>query len=345
MGECKQYFVYVIENGMLRALKKRIHQTELETGQRQPESRRAFNALVLRSNMVGGARTRSRSGMERKMSGKLDKLIRDLKKNKYVSVGANTTSKLNASLAVFGEKELTSFYKPLISAIFTSPRVAVALVLGTRFSEKKHGEILEYISQLLPKSNVVCLNVGEFTTSPTPLIRALPKSIVGNFWYSETSSTEKERLSMRKITKENISKWGYKSQIARDDVWEVLKTGCKAMRNPTKMTRKYAVKYASEKSREEEDERNSKSKTQRNYMARCTNTCTQKRCIAAVDVDGESLRCCNCASGDSKFCSSHDLNRRRKSKARRDRERRRRADRMRGIGGDAGFWWWRRRKW
>lgn len=255
--------------------------------------------------MGGHSVTRSMSRSKPTMSKALKRLIRDLKRNKYVAVGSpKPEHELNARLSPFSPQELTMFYKPLVNAIFGSPRVAVVLLLGSRFKAHKHDEILAHICNRMTTSNVVCLNLGEFDSDPTPLIRALPKSLVGNLWYSETTSSSRQRTKMRKAARKNRAKWGYKSQIARDDVWDVLRHGCKALWNPSKVARQFAMDYASDASHRDEVRRNRGRAVKRNYLKHCKTPC-RRRCIGAVTFRGESVRCCKCALPRQRLCKDH----------------------------------------
>jgi len=180
----------------------------------------------------------------------------------------------------------------LRSAAFSSKRLRIASLRGTMVGRHLHTATLRHIARELPKSRVVCLNVGEYTDasqeSYEELVRALSHSYVGNLYWHDPdpmAHTELKQQAMQALRGNRVKAF-YRAQLLSDVVWHFLKQGCKAWYDAQDSTRDVSMqKWSSIQPTE-----------------RCIRRCKSARCRA---VNLQLERCCRCTYDASGYCASH----------------------------------------
>lgn len=188
-------------------------------------------------------------------------------------------------------------YKSIISAACASKRLAILMVKGTLIGQIYHDELFTHVMKELVKStSIICVNFGEFHVEDgyAKLVNALPNTFVGHCYYTDpvTPPQREIKKKCKKVLSRNRLKWGYRAQLARDDVWGILQHGCQAWWNPKEKGREYAVKYS-------QDYKLHASK----YPQRCRRDCLIRRC-AGLSVSSQK-RCCLCTRHASGYCRHH----------------------------------------
>jgi len=214
--------------------------------------------------------------------------------------------KLSAEMPVF--RSLDDARLVLTQAMLC-PRLAVLILRGSVTLDKipraQHNLILEHIANLLPRSHVVCLNLGEFVNIPQPvakkLLSGLKHSFVGNL-FLEWDTQPQWKAAAKEILKANKRKWGYRMQLADEDAWKLLEKGCNAWLQPTAMGRQYALAYSDGGLAARGKQNYTGSSAPDDGTRQCKRACKSKRCRG---LSKRRLRCCLCTRDESGRCHHH----------------------------------------
>lgn len=231
------------------------------------------------------------------------KFIARIKHEELVAIGHRETwpkrdKRLKNLYADFPPGRSLREYKLIISAACASKRLAILMVKGTLITGiKNRNELFTHVMKELVKSNsIICVNLGEFQVNDgyAKLVNALPNTFVGHCYYTDpvTKYQREIKIRCREVLSRNRLKWGYRAQLARDDVWGILQHGCQAWWNPKNKGREYAVKYS----------QNYKVHASK-YPQRCRRGCRIRRC-AGLSASSRK-RCCLCTRHASGYCRHH----------------------------------------
>lgn len=236
------------------------------------------------------------------MDASIEALISKLRRNELVALGSHGSYPRRAAnlASSLPRGKGIDACKAVVRAAFSSKRLAVAMISGTAVPAKDHTELLNAVAHNLPKSRVVCLNLGEFThadeESYAALESAIARSFVGNLYIQDpvTASDRARKTRLKQYLNVNKRKPGYRQQIARDDAWQFLKFGCNAWFNPKPATRSAALNWAQDGRPEHCKKGCSAQNAQRPGKG--------QRCRG---ISANGRRCCLCTRHASKYCHHH----------------------------------------
>jgi hypothetical protein len=229
-------------------------------------------------------------------------LITRLRADKIIALGSHIDypAAYRDRVAAFPRLCTITQYEQIIEAAFKSKRVAIAIVTGSLVAEQYQARLLAKVTACLPKSRVVCLNVGEIRNVSTARLNALEAAVassyVGNMYLADPiNPAERARKNrLKEMLHTNKRKEGYRSQLARDDAWQLLRVGCQAWFNPTEQARAAAGVWANN-----------------DWPQRCKRGCAShnpknpgpgQRCRG---ISSLGKRCCLCTRHVSKYCHHH----------------------------------------
>lgn len=111
--------------------------------------------------------------------------------------------------------------------------LAIMLVTGTCIQERLHTEVLKVITERLPNSSLIALNLGEFDATQgayddLALALAHPLCIVGHLYFRDPVSVEEHarKRKVRELLRHNRKKDAYLEVLARDEVWALRGANC-----------------------------------------------------------------------------------------------------------------------
>lgn len=128
--------------------------------------------------------------------------------------------------------------KLFIQTLQYLPKLVVATLQEGMLTYKDHQVIIDEFAKVLDKTNIVCLNLGEWSGDFTELFKTLRKSVVGHIYLTDEWFSSEVKKEVKGICSNNRKKDRYtcimsgKSNILTNQ--KILEDGCKAWKNPWK---------------------------------------------------------------------------------------------------------------
>ena len=184
-----------------------------------------------------------------------------------------------------------------------SSRLRLAILRGTLVRDVDETALLNTIASELPRSNILCLNIGEFGAASREayegIVTALRLSSVGHLYWNSPGPASGLIAQAKGILQENRKSDFYKIEAVRAEVYKFMKHGCHAwwdMQPDRKVdgVQKRGVHTIATAML------NDKSPTKR-----CKVRCQLSRCHG---INKNRLRCCLCTRSNDHYCHHHRRN-------------------------------------
>jgi hypothetical protein len=239
------------------------------------------------------------------------RLIDDLKANKFVALGDETRWPRSPLKSAGEAGNSLKEARAIVRAAMTSTRLRVAKLRGESLmlnpNADQQTELLTLIAKLLPRSYILCLNIGEFPAARLSayelIVQNLPESFVGNmYWDSGKGPNPAPDLvpDARHILKENRRKDFFRLELMRPEVFQFARHGCHAWWDIQEKRidgKKGCVNVAREMIENTKPIPNPDAPG-----FRCKVGCKQSRCKG---LNSAKKRCCLCTRHESGYCHHH----------------------------------------
>ena len=234
----------------------------------------------------------------------VQRLVSSLNENRYVALGDEVgwPAGLKTNVAVDNSlAEATA----IVQAAMRSTRLRLEKLRGTMVGSNpdRQTNLLRVIASELPRSNLLCLNIGEFGYAShdayVELVDALRRSSVGHlYWDTGRGASPADDLieEAKQILRDNCKSDFYKIEAVRDEVYQYLSHGCHAWWNmqPDRQINGRTVRGVRTTSLEMLDKTHP--------TERCRVACKLARCHG---INKKRLRCCLCTRHPSRYCRFH----------------------------------------
>jgi hypothetical protein len=244
--------------------------------------------------------TRANSTIPITVDTKTRKLIDDLNNNRVIALGDQPRWPRRGKRADVPVDMSFEVTKMVIEAALTSKRLRFAKLRGTMLASggaadhARHTEIVFLIARLLPRSNLLCLNIGEWGHASNPSYKAVTNSLrytkIGNLYWNKPSSAADLYFSdAQGYLKNNRKKDFFKHESTRAENRSFSEIGCQAWWD---LQRPFYQRVDTELQ-------------DTGRTARCKTKCRLMRCHG---LNKSELRCCLCTRHPSRYCHHHRKN-------------------------------------
>jgi hypothetical protein len=244
--------------------------------------------------------TRSTSGIQRSVNPNVQRLIDRLEGDELIALGDQPgwpRRSQSASLVPSG-MNLTET-KSVITAALQAKGLRYAKLRGTMLADngaannRMHTEVLLLIARLLPRSNLLCLNIGEWgdasDASYGKITESLKHTNIGNLYWNRQARTSNAPQFIIPATlqlRRNRLKDFYKLESVRVDIRPFTVGGCQSWWST-------GASFLQRVDTELQDT---------NRTTRCKTACKLMRCHG---LNKAGLRCCLCTRHPSNYCHHH----------------------------------------
>jgi hypothetical protein len=247
--------------------------------------------------------TRSTSGIQRTTPPDVQRLITRLNNDDIIALGDQPgwpSNNPRVSLVPLGMTLLDT--KAVVTAALGSKSLRFAKLRGTMLVDsgaanaKKHTEVLYLIARLLPQSNLLCLNIGEWGDASDEAYRriteSLPHTTVGNLYWNRPGNAPQYVAPATAHLRKNRLKDFYKLESLRREIRQFAIGGCQAWWSLTNVAGVRPNFF----------QRVDTELNDTNPTARCKTRCKLMRCHG---LNKAGLRCCLCTRHSSNYCHHH----------------------------------------
>ena len=247
--------------------------------------------------------TRSKSGVQRTTPPNVQRLIDRLNNDDIIALGDQPGWPNNNPKVSLIPLDMTlADTKAVISAALGSKSLRFAKLRGTMLADngaantRMHTEALSLIARLLPKSNLLCLNIGEWGDATDEAYRkiteSLPKTTIGNLYWNRPGNAPQYVAPATAHLRNNRLKDFYKLESVRSEIRRFAIGGCQAwwgLSNATGARPNFFQRVDAELK-------------ETNPTTRCKTKCKLMRCHG---LNKARIRCCLCTRHQSKLCHHH----------------------------------------
>jgi hypothetical protein len=245
--------------------------------------------------------TRSTSGIKKTVRQSVKNLIEELNREELIALGDQPGWPRRHSSLVPSDMSLDET-KAVITAALRSKSLRFAKLRGTMLANNgaankaMHTEVVLLIARLLPQSNLLCLNIGEWGDATDDAYGKITDSLkhtnIGNLYWNKQAGTSNAPQFIAPATaqlRRNRLKDFYKLESVRDDIRAFSRGGCQSWWNTgTNFFQRVDAELLVTSS-----------------TARCNSNCRLMRCHG---LNKAGLRCCLCTRHVSRYCHHHREN-------------------------------------
>jgi hypothetical protein len=253
------------------------------TSQRSPKIRT--------SNPSNPKSNRNTSQRSSNIGTSIQKLVTGLQNDEYIALGSAVGWPRNLKVSAPVGVSLVEA-QAIVRAAMRSSRLRLAMLRGTLVRPADQTALLKTIASELPRSNILCLNIGEFDAASREayegIVNALQLSSVGHLYWDRRGPFAYSLIAQAKgILQENRKTDFYKIEAVRAEVYKFMRV----IINDKQMRGVNTIATAM---------LNDTSPTER-----CRVRCQLSRCHG---INQKRLRCCLCTRSNDHYCHHHRRN-------------------------------------
>ena len=253
------------------------------TSQRSPKIRT--------SNPSNPKSNRNTSQRSSNIGTSIQKLVTGLQNDEYIALGSAVGWPRNLKVSAPVGVSLVEA-RSIVRAAMRSSRLRLAMLRGTLVRPADQTALLKTIASELPRSNILCLNIGEFDAASREayegIVNALQLSSVGHLYWDRRGPFAYSLIAQAKgILQENRKTDFYKIEAVRAEVYKFMRV----IINDKQMRGVNTIATAM---------LNDTSPTER-----CRVRCQLSRCHG---INQKRLRCCLCTRSNDHYCHHHRRN-------------------------------------
>jgi hypothetical protein len=248
--------------------------------------------------------TRSTAVTRRATPPNVQRLIDKLNNDDLVALGDQPLWPSNSPRASLVPSGMTlRDTKDVVTAALQSKGLRFAKLRGSMLVEsgaanqRMHTEVLNLIARLMPQSNLLCLNIGEWgdasDNSYKAITEALKRTSIGNLYWNRPGNAPQYIAAATAQLRINRKKDFYKLESVRVGVRAFSVGGCHAWWSLSTTVVPNRPNFFQRVESELQDT---------NPTARCKVNCKLMRCHG---LNKAGLRCCLCTRHASHYCHHH----------------------------------------